>query len=92
MSKQLHSAKIKIGKKHYPLKVTDEELKNLAEIEKHINARIIDILGKYSDLQLEDALAMILIESRFEMSRSNKSENQLDPILKDIETSIKSVL
>ena len=92
MTKKLHSAKIKIGKKHYPIKVSDAELKSLADIEKSINERIIDILGKYKDLQVEDALAMILIETHF---KKENAEQSILPttlgLLDDIEHAIKSV-
>jgi hypothetical protein len=92
MTKKLHSATIKIGKKHYPIKVSDIELKSLADIEKSINERIIDILGKYKDLHLEDALAMILIETHFKMNDSKSTGSpEISKLLDDIEQTIKSV-
>ena len=92
MTKKLQSATIKIGKKHYPIKVSDSELKTLADIEKSINERIIDILSKYKDLHIEDALAMILIETHFNMKDSDGTENpEISNLLDDIEQTINSV-
>ena len=92
MSKKLHSKTIKIGKKHYPIKVSDSELKILGDIEKSINQRIIDFLGKYKNLELEDALAMILIEFKFRsLSKDRLDDQSISGILDDIEAHIESV-
>jgi len=73
MEKQLHSTEIKVGGKVYPIKLPDEELQRLPEIQKVLNERISKYKMNYQNLDNVDAISMALISYAFDLSNLKMS-------------------
>ena len=86
---QLTKSKIKIGGKDFPVKLNNEEQKNLKTIESEIADKIKNFQRNYSNISMQDILAMICIEQAFTIhNNKNSNVNAVEDVLKKIELTL----
>jgi cell division protein ZapA len=76
MEKQLQSAEIMVGGKAFPIKLSEQEMNNLPQVEKNINERITDFQMKYKNLEKIDCISMALISYAFDLLNEKKSKSK----------------
>lgn len=82
MEKKLHSTQIMVAGKVYPIKLPDQEMEQLATIEKELNDRVASYKSNYDNLEKIDTISMALISYAFDLLNAKKSSDKQSVLAK----------
>lgn len=86
---------IAIAGRIFPLKIEEDELDTIREIEKNINRKINDYIRQYGNISKLDVVTLVLLDCALDFYKKSNSSGQhekLINIISGIEESIDKVL
>ena len=84
---------VRLANRSYPLIMSKEEKELIVGIEKDLNEQIRQIQTSYENTDLQDCLAMILLEKSLESKLNENGKESIDvKMLKDLNQKIEDVL
>lgn len=69
--KDLQKIEINVHGRKFPVKITEEEEVSVRKIEKQVNDKIKEFKLRYTGIEMEDCLSMVLLTYAFDLHKSS---------------------
>ena len=78
MNNDLKKIEINVSGRKYPVRISDQEEASIREIEEQVNDKINEFRLKYTGINQEDCLSMVLLTYAFDLHKSANYEFDKD--------------